>query len=596
MNKYYNYEHMEMWDEERWQIKISPVFELVNRIADNDADYRSRQNRRIDDVSWKRYNNTAAYRNKTGSMNIPDIIKYWNDQGLYYEDRELGHLRWVIMAPKHAVGRSKKLRTLVIIHCIDYTDPYWAMETIEYYSEYNLMAVREDMILLYLAMEKNNKAMMYTNILMEACSIMPVDEKNIYLDVSVPVDTGQRLSDMGGVVLKNGKGKEAQDPDGSIEKIGSLKVPALNISKLWQNKKTNNFFQTRECGNAVYDRDRLIYSETGRRLAEGMHIEYIYDNVDDSKLKVWLESIGVKCACHDKNGNRWVMVAPRCALEAPEQKLPVVCVFQEVNYSNDYLIVSAMGQYLEYIRLAAEGETFALFFAKESADDNDLLYDILQDAYKMYPLDLNRVYVTGHSHNGHFAREFAYRHANIIAAVAPLGNFPGLVAPEESGEVVLVPDCKLEVMGSIDLPLITITGYDECGCMFQLNQPSKNLLPGQEFMCPHSFENRAKSWQRRLKASGCPMKTLDEIADTVNSEDYVIRKLGIPCDKTEFFFADGFEHYIGDIKNDNGKYHLRIIGIENMPHMPLPMMPRLSWSFMRRFARDPETGKVIELY
>jgi hypothetical protein len=596
MNEYYSYEYMKMWDEERWQNKISPIFELVNRIADNDADYKSHRNRRIDDAARKRYNNTVDYRSKTGSMNVPGIIKYWTDQGLYYEDRELGHLRWVIMTPKYAIGQSRKLKTLAIIHCIDYTDPYWAMEMIEYYREYNLMAVREDLILLYFAIEKNNKTMMYTNILMEACSIMPVDETNINLDVSTLLATGQRLSDVGGVTLKNGKGKEAQDPDGSIENIGSLKVPVLNISNLWQNKKTNNFFQTAECGNAVYDRDRLIYSETGCKLAEGMYIEYTYDSVVDLNLKVWLDSIGVKCACHDKNGNRWVMFAPRCALETQERKLPVVCVFQEVNYSDDHLIVSAMGQYLEYIRLAAEGETFVLFFARESPDDNDLLCDILHDARKIYPLELSRIYVTGHSHNGHFAREFAYRHANIVAAVAPLGNFPGLPSPEESGEVVLVPDYKLEVMGSMDLPLITITGYDECGCMFQLNQPSKNLLPGQEFMCPHSFEGRAKSWQRRLKASGCPMKTLDEIADTVNSEDYVTRKLGIPCDKTEIFFADGFEYYIGDIKNNTGKYHLRIVGIENMPHMPLPMMPRLSWSFMRRFARDPETGKVIELY
>jgi hypothetical protein len=596
MNKHYGYEHMEMWEEERWQVKISPILELVCRIADNEAAYKSHRNPTIDDAAWKGYNNPASYHSKTGSMNVPNVIKYWNEQGLAYEDRELGHLRWVIMTPKDAIGQSKKLKALVIIHRADYSNSYWAMEMLEYYREYNLMAVKENMVLIYIAVEEGTKPKMYTNILMEACSIRPVDETNIYLDVSPLMDAGQSLSSAGGAALKNGKGREAQNPDESMEKIGSLKASALNISKIWQDNKTNNFFQTIECGNAVYDRVRLIYSETGHKLAEGMYIEYTYDNVDDPALKKWLDSIGVKCACHDKNGERWVMLAPCGALETPEKKLPVVCVFQEVNYSSDHLVVSAIGQFLEYIKLAAEGETFVLFFARESPDDNDLLCDIIQDAGKLYPVDLSRVYVTGHSHNGHFARDFAYRRADIVAAAAPLGNFPGLPTPSESGEVVLIPDDKLEAMTKVDMPLITITGYAECGCMFQLNQASKNLLPGQEFMCPHSFEARAKTWQRRLKASSCPMKSLDEIAATLDSNDYVTRKLGFPCDKTEIHFIDGFECYAGDIKNNDGKYHLRIVGVENMPHMPLPMMPGLSWAFMRRFARDLSTGKVNELY
>ena len=85
-----------------------------------------------------------------------------------------------------------------------------------------------------------------------------------------------------------------------------------------------------------------------------------------------------------------------------------------------------------------------MFFAAEDPDDNDVLCDIIKDAVKKYPIDEQRVYITGHSHNGHFTREFAYRHADIIAAAASLGNFPGLPKPEESGEVVLCPDEKVD--------------------------------------------------------------------------------------------------------------------------------------------------------
>ena len=92
------------------------------------------------------------------------------------------------------------------------------------------------------------------------------------------------------------------------------------------------------------------------------------------------------------------------------------------------------------------------------------------------------------------------------------------------------------------------------------------------------------------------MKTLDEIRAMAESEDFVTRKLGIPCDKSEVLFVDGFEHYMADIQNSAGKYHLRMVGIENMPHMPLPSMVGLSWSFMRRFARNRKTQEVVELY
>ena len=54
--------------------------------------------------------------------------------------------------------------------------------------------------------------------------------------------------------------------------------------------------------------------------------------------------------------------------------------------------------------------------------------------------------------------------------------------------------------------------------------------------------------------------------------------------------------YNGFEKNKNGKYHLRFASIENAPHNPFPTKQILEWSFVRRFARDPDTHEIIELY
>ena len=237
-----------------------------------------------------------------------------------------------------------------------------------------------------------------------------------------------------------------------------------------------------------------------------------------------------------------------------------------------------------------------LYFVLEHPDDNDLLLDILEDAAEMYPIDKSRVYIAGHSHNGHYSLEFASRHPKTIAAVTTYGNFPGFPQSDECSDAVIVSDEKMNYRSTLDMPLINISGYCENGCMFPINRDAENLRPGQARKRPRSFESRARSWQRRLKASNCPMKSLKEIAAVAESPDRATRMLGIPNDKNETLYVDGCEHYIADIKNNNGKYHLRMVGIENTPHTPTPFGLNLSWSFMKRFARDTENGAVQELY
>lgn len=74
------------------------------------------------------------------------------------------------------------------------------------------------------------------------------------------------------------------------------------------------------------------------------------------------------------------------------------------------------------------------------------------------------------------------------------------------------------------------------------------------------------------------------------------RKLGIPCDRSFCLQLDGFDHYIAEIRNNEGKYHLCVVGTENCCHQVTPAKVTLTWNFLRRFARDLETGTIIDLF
>jgi len=332
-----------------------------------------------------------------------------------------------------------------------------------------------------------------------------------------------------------------------------------------------------------FDLNRHVHSACGKAMADGMLLEYRFKSLADTEFISFWEQKGLCFESHQFKGERWISLVPLNIDDFYTEKLPVMVIFQEVNSINDFRPVSALSSYYEYCDLAASGELMLLFFTLETPDANELLVDILNDASKLYPIDLSRVYVTGHSHNGHLCMEFVRRHHRLIAAAAPLGNAYGLPAPAYSHEMWKVTDEMVDLMSTFDLPVIDICGVTE-------SDFSHSELGSQE------FSNAVDSWQRRLRAINAPMKSFEEIAATKKSFDPVTRVIGVPNDRTEIQFRHGCECYIADILNNVGKLRLRLVAIENMPHVPAPQMPALTWDFVRRFSRNLETGEVIERY
>lgn len=338
-------------------------------------------------------------------------------------------------------------------------------------------------------------------------------------------------------------------------------------------------------GNLDFSLERFQRSESGMHLMNARSLMTRFSDVDDPELlKLW-ESMGVRCEIRETKGERWLCFVPLEAYGETEEKYPVMIIFRPVG-----LLAEAFYQYM--IEQAAQGEYIAMIYSDEDADVNDVFYDMLQEVLRDFPADPSRVYVTGHSHYGELAMEFTRRFHEHIAACAQMGDTAGIIMGFYG-----VTEDSVELMHSYDLPLINVSGTTEMVGIFPINTDAPGVDPDspmRRFVFPMTRERRMEDWKRRLYAMRCPVPSDEEIMAA--GRDKAERMLGFPCDRTDLIYAEGCECYIGDIRNTDGKYHFRTVAMENVPHTTVRFMHVLAWSFLRRFARNIETGEIIELY
>ncbi len=596
MNKYYTYEHIDLWDEAVWKDRISQVHGLVQWIGEHDTYEKADYTRPVNGLFGDECRSLDYYSLKTNSVNIPEVIEEWRERGVFYDCRSQGGFGWIIMAPLKCLDDyGRKLPTILVMAQDDITDPYWAMKTLDRYRDYNdMVAESQEVIFFYLVKNVPVYDRVFVNILQEAFVFVPGDVKELYLDVSTVYKSGHKLADLPGFVYKDRQGGNIDDPDGQVKIYGSAGIPVLDITGRWENRCSLSRDQVAK-GNwssGDYDLERVIHSETGRRIAEGMVLEYEFDTVYDPGFLEYWEKRGLKYVNHELKQRRWKAAVPLDAFDNPDKKLPVICVLQEVNHANEHLAVTEASYFYEYFRIASQGECILINFVLEDHEGNELLAEIIEEASRLYPMmDRSRIYLAGHSHNGYYSLEFAVRHPDLIAAVATFGDLPGFF----NSELFPTPDEKIERMSRLDIPVINLAGCCEPRKHFPLHSDGTDYREAHKKLPVSTFEDRAASWQLRLKASNCPMKSLEDIRATRESPEKAIRMLGVPGEWSETQWRDGFEVYIVKVKNNQGKFHLCMVGEENMPHNTTPVQQEVSWSFLRGFARDQETGKIIEL-
>lgn len=576
MNRFYRYPNFELWNSAFWRDHLGAADPLLQWIqSHNTAHSGDFVPPQWDDLSAHPY-----YRRKTKCIDLPEIREEWANRGLRYTSLEQGQKLWISIVPMERENRDRLPALIVPVHQ-DYSDPWWAMKTMSGQRRILDLAARmQNLIVLFLVTQGCDTDRIYNGILQEAVVLYRIDPTQMLLDVSVPLEKGVMLSSIPDFRWIDEKGNPL-NPDTAVALFSEEKIPVLNIGGRWGSRDSlsRGLVMEYAMNNGTFDRDRFIHSMVGRQTMEGIVLEYQHNTAMCEGLVGYWRSVGLDAAEHETQGERWLVLSPRQI----DRDLPLMIIMQEVDRGNEHVAVTTMGTYHAFTQIAAEGECILLFFALEHPDDNDLLAQLIDEAACLYPIDKTRVYITGHSHNGYFALHFAIRHPDKITAVATLGNPTALEPPEERGEPVLAySDEQLERLRQVDMPLINLCGY----CEFAGRVPQESV----------EYTRWVKNIRRRFYACRCPVPTEQEIRRVKGCDDTPQRKLGIPASHSETVWHDGVEHYVIDIKNIDGRNHLRMVSSENMPHMVTPFMQEMAWSFLRRFARNPKTGEIIDRY
>jgi hypothetical protein len=584
LNKDFTYPDFELWDAAKWAksktLNLSQWIETHQKPSP--ADYVMNAKYR----GIKDFVGNPDYIWKTDSIRDSAVTDALEHVGLrtYMLESGSGGLYVVVKPEKLITGQRHNVPFIIVPYVLEKMDVFWAMNTLEHFKKYNeLCAQRGDFMFVYKVVDKSESGgrMNLGALVDKIYDIYGGDPKRVYFDTSVFQETGAKVADVPGLDWSDDNGRK-QDPDAAIEHIGF--IPVLNVAGKWAVKPAYGPGIMKPRTDVPFDPARIEHGMLGQHWMEGIGFLYNHGKDTDPAVKAHFEEMGLVGGERYYKGERYLLYSPKQAVEQGT-KLPLVWLYLEVYPYNEYAISDTYAEFLDYFKLAAAGELNILVYVGETPETTDIAYNLIKELEKTSPVDPSRIYVTGHSHNGHLAREFAYQHPDMIAAVATLGNTGGLAAPAYSHEVVIADDTRIEAWSKIDMPIINIGADSEV--------MSPHTMPSNWI---NNYDYYIEAWQRRLRASRCPPKTREDIVAAEHSKDYVTRLYGLPNDASSLQVIDGVEHYIIDVKNIEGRSHLRIVGIQNMVHTTEPTIPMVSWTWMRRFARDQNTGKIIELY
>lgn len=568
-NPFCTYPDLYLWQDETYQgcmNEAGPLFCKIAELLRQEKQENPPKNYfegRLD-FSRDKVNHASYFR---------DYLDSWEQRGMYFSD---SGMMGEVMAP--AAIKQHKVRqadVLYIPYVADHADAYQAMNLLAENEEVLAQAAQQNILVQFAdCMESTHGAMIEK--LIESQGTFRLTYRPIYLDISVLVRHDLTLADVPGI-----------DPKKWPEPVQLAGRTVVEISDKLEMKQAHqhNISVIYRKNQPEWDFDRHIRTMAGKRQAEGMHLEVDCRNAHDPKMAAFWKERGICYEDHQSENEWYITLTPECAKKHPEQKLPLLLVMKEPRTACPASTQTAFQFYYDFIELCARGEFMMLFFALETPEDNDaVLPEIVQKTLQDYPVDPTRVYITGQSHNGYYALDFYRKHPKMIAAAATLCDQAGLQAGAVLTEVYeKKAEQIVDSFREYDYPLIDINGNLENTYRKQNRTPEK-------------VEEDVWYFQNRLRAFKLPMRSREEILAATQSPDYATRCNGVPADHTEVRFNMGCEAYVSDYQNEDGKWMFRYISLENTPHMIMPQMAELSWEFLRRFARNNETGASIERY
>lgn len=567
-NKKYSYPDLYLWREETWdgvENQAAPLFHKLEELIACDQQANPPADRYAD-----RHDEVTDQINR--SPYFPDVLEIWKKKGMYYLSSGMMGDQ---MAPE-AIEKHQQYdaRVLYIPYIRRPEDPHQVMNLLAEYEGLLEEAAKENILVQFCDCKESTGGALMEKA-METQGTYRISYTPVYLDITILKEHGLSLKDIPGIA-----------PDQWSEPVTLAGRTVIDISDKWQLNIAHQYSisQIYRKNQPEWDFERHIRSIAGKRQAEGMRLEHDYTGPEDPKMDAFWKERGIRQENHYLGNDWYVTLTPESAFEMPGQKLPLLITMKEPRTACPVTMQTAFQFYYDFIEICARGEFMMLYFAMETPWDNDeVLPAVIEEVLRNYPVDPGRIYITGQSHNGYYALEFYRHHPKLIAAAATLCDPVGLQTGARIDYYKKNAEEIIDSFRAYDFPLININGNLENS----YNKKNRS---------PEKMEEDVFYFQNRLKAFKLRMRTREEILAAPGSTDRATCMNGVPADRTEVRYMMGSEAYISDYCNESGKWFFRYISLENTPHMIMPQMAELSWEFIRRFARDTETGETIELY
>ena len=265
-------------------------------------------------------------------------------------------------------------------------------------------------------------------------------------------------------------------------------------------------------------------------------------------------------------------------VRASHEKRPlIVCVY---NAGVPMISLEALG----FVNIAAR-YGFIVLVPKDGNDDEHVLKAIDETAEE-YPVDRERIFITGHSFGGASSGWQAVRHPDVYAGVCILGIEYGCLDNAEE---------EIARAAELRLPMINICGTSEVNRVLPLNEdrPDFNVPPQVAPNVkprPHTREICLTGIQNWRRINGTHAYSIEEdCAETLSIPE---KTFGVRADAHETRSYLGREHYVLDMLGEEGLPIVRCIAVKNCPHTVCPTAADLAWEFFKNIRRDAATKKI----
>lgn len=291
-----------------------------------------------------------------------------------------------------------------------------------------------------------------------------------------------------------------------------------------------------------------------------------------------LKAIGV-CANEEealKRYAKWASYIPVSSLEDTARKYPLLFL---LHGGDDPIYMTETYGFLD---LAAEKEIIVISPQDAGYENVGRLLDY---AFDNYPVDPARVYCAGFSGGAAKTEDTVIAYTEQFAGAIMVGQ---LLRKRFYGDP---SNDRLHRISELKIPALNIEGLTEAGKTLPMNisQEFNKCIPDIE----RTVKDNCEGLNHWLSFIRSPRRVTEaEMYACAHSADDVERAIGTPFDATRVERHFDRNYYMGDYLDDCGVTLLRVIGVENVPHWPVPSFAEIGWDFVSAFTRDPDTHEL----